>query len=82
MRLDENSKRKLKIRSKKALTIPVDGKVTWSKNSFKKKPIVWGFPPRHNKHKVTGQGGIDANTKIFLNNMELMKEERKKRFTD
>lgn len=79
MRLDENSKRKLKIRSKKALTIPLDGRVTWSKNSFKKKPIVWGFPA---KHKVTGQGRIYANTRIFLNNMELMKAERKKIFSD
>jgi hypothetical protein len=81
MRLDENSKRKrkLKIRSKKALTIPLDGRVTWSKNSFKKKPIVWGFPA---KHKVTGQGRIDANTRIFLNNMELMKAERKNKFSD
>ena len=76
MRLDETSKRKLKIRSKKALTIPVDGKVTWSKNSFKKKPIVWGFPA---KHKVTGQGRIDANTRIALNNMALMKAERAKK---
>lgn len=55
------------------------GLVTWSKNSFKKKPIVWGFPARH---KVTGQGRIDANTRIFLNNMELMKAERKKKFSD
>lgn len=82
MRLDETTKKFIrdeKRRVRKALTIPIDGLVTWSKNSFKKKPIVWGFPA---KHKVTGQGRIDANTRIFLNNMELMKAERKKKFSD
>lgn len=82
MRLDEKTEKFVKTQRKrirKALTIPVDGKVTWSKNSFKKKPIVWGFPARH---KVTGQGRIDANTRIALNNMALMKAERKKKFSD
>ncbi len=79
MRHDKRENPKLKIKSRKSLTIPVSGLVTWSKNSFKKKPIVWGFPA---KHKVTGQGRIDANTRIAVNGMALIKAERKKTFSD
>lgn len=82
MRLNENQKKfkpSKRRKAPKAIQIPVDGRVTWSKNSFKKKPLIWGFPA---KHRVTGQGRIDANTRIFLNNMNAVMEERSKRFSD
>ena len=79
MRHDKRKNQTLKLRSRKSLTIPVNGLVTWSKNCFRKKPIIWGVPA---KHKATGQERIDVNTRIALSGMAIMKKEREKAFYD
>jgi outer membrane lipoprotein-sorting protein len=64
--------KRVNIKTGKAVIIR-DGKTTWSKNSFRRQPLKWNNPP---KSKPTKAGRIHANTKIFVNNMEFVMQER------
>lgn len=56
-----------------------DGRITWSKNSFRRQPLKWNNPP---KSKPTKAGRIQANTRIFVDNMNLVKVERARKKKD
>lgn len=66
------TKKRVNIKTGPAVILR-DGKTTWSKNSFRRQPLKWNNPP---KTKPTKAGRIQANTKIFVDNMEFVMRER------
>lgn len=72
------AKRRVNIKTGPAVIIR-DGRTTWSKNSFRRKPLEWNNPP---KTKPTKAGRIQANTNIFVKNMNFVAQERARRNKD
>jgi outer membrane lipoprotein-sorting protein len=66
------TKKRVNVKTGPAVIIR-DGKTTWSKNSFRRQPLKWNNPP---KSKPTKAGRIQANTRIFVTNMDSMIKER------
>ena len=74
----EPAKKRVNTKTGKAAIIR-DGRTTWSKNSFRRQPLKWNNPP---KSKPTKAGRIQANTRIFVDNMNLVKVERARKKKD